>query len=107
MLNVAKIMVSQPDYVERLKKSFKAGNPLSPSLLPYCEGKACAETYRFSIQEGSPDCFRHPQLYAHLLLERILEEPDEAILDEDGNVVEKGPRQIGSFRNPGSNRHLR
>ena len=28
----------QPDYVERLKKSFKAGNPLIPSLLPYCTG---------------------------------------------------------------------
>jgi len=64
----------QPDYVGRLKKSFKAGNPLIPSLLPYCEGKTCAETYRFSIQEGSPDCFGHPKLYAHLLLERILEE---------------------------------
>ena len=27
----------QPDYVERLKKSFKAGNPLIPALLPYCD----------------------------------------------------------------------
>ena len=63
-----------PDYVNRLKKSFKEGNPLIPSLLPYCEGKACAETYRFSIQEGSTDCFGHPKLHAHLLLERILEE---------------------------------
>ena len=25
----------QPDYVERLKKSFKAGTPLIPALLPY------------------------------------------------------------------------
>lgn len=64
----------QPDYVGRLKKSFKAGDPLIPSLLPYCDTKACAETYRFSIQEGSPVCFGHPKLYAHLLLERILEE---------------------------------
>lgn len=64
----------QPDYVNRLKKSFKAGNPMIPSLLPYCEGKACPETYRFSIQEGSPDCFGHPKLYAHLLLEKMMEE---------------------------------
>lgn len=64
----------QPDYVERLKKSFKAGTPLIPALLPYCEDKKPAETYRFAIREGSPDCFGHPRLYCHLLLERILEE---------------------------------
>ncbi len=65
----------QPDYVERLKKSFKAGNPLIPSLLPYCTGDSKpAETYHFTINEGSPDCFGHPKLFGHLLLEKILEE---------------------------------
>ena len=65
----------QPDYVDRLKKSFKAGNPLIPSLLPYCSGdNKPTETYRFSINEGSPDCFGHPKLFCHILLERILEE---------------------------------
>ena len=64
----------QPNYVERLKKSFKAGSPLISSLLPYCEDNRPAETYRFTIREGSPDCFGHPKLYCHLLLERILEE---------------------------------
>ena len=49
----------QPDYVERLKKSFKAGNPLIPALLPYCSENKAIETYRFSINEGSPDCFGH------------------------------------------------
>ena len=28
----------QPDYVDRLKKSLKAGTPLIPALLPYCDG---------------------------------------------------------------------
>ena len=64
----------QPDYVERLKKSFKAGTPLKPALLPYCDGKKAAEVYRFTIREGSPDCFGHPKLFSHLFLERILEE---------------------------------
>ena len=65
----------QPDYIERLKKSFKAGAPLIPSLLPYCsDNNKAAETYRFSIKEGSPDCFGHPKLFCHILLERILEE---------------------------------
>ena len=64
----------QPDYVERLKKSFKAGNPLIPALLPYCDAQQSAEQYRFVINEGSPDCFGHPKLFCHVLLERILEE---------------------------------
>ena len=63
-----------PDYVDRLKKSFKAGNPLIPELLPYCEDNKLVDVYRFSIKEGSPDCFGHPKFYSHLLLERILEE---------------------------------
>lgn len=63
-----------PDYVERLKKSFKAGQPLIPFLSPYCEKMAPAEIYQFSINEGSPDCFGHPKLFSHLLLERMLAE---------------------------------
>ncbi|MCM1543438.1 MAG: IS1634 family transposase [Blautia sp.] len=64
----------QPDYVERLKKSFKAGAPLIPSLEPYCTQEKPAQDYHFSIKEGSPDCFGHPRLFSHMLLERILEE---------------------------------
>ena len=64
----------QPDYVARLKKSFKAGCPLIPTLLPYCSNEQPTETYQISIKEGSPDCFGHPRLFSHLLLEKILEE---------------------------------
>lgn len=64
----------QPDFVERLKKSFKAGNPLIPELLQFCDEDNFKETYHFSIQEGSPDCIAHPKLYSHLLFEKILEE---------------------------------
>lgn len=64
----------QPDYVERLKKSFKAGTPLISALLPYCGEQKAAETYCFSIKEGSPDCFGHPKFFSHILMERILEE---------------------------------
>ena len=45
----------QPDYVARLKKSFKAGDPLIPALLPYCGAERPKEKYRFVINEGSPD----------------------------------------------------
>ena len=64
----------EPDFIGRLRKSFKAGLPLIPALQPYCENSKITQTYRFSISEGSPDCFGHPKLFSHLLLERILEE---------------------------------
>ncbi|MBQ7654283.1 MAG: IS1634 family transposase [Clostridia bacterium] len=64
----------KPDYVERLKKSFKAGSPLIPELLPYCDNKPPLEKYSFSFQEGSPDCFGEPKKCSVLLLERIFEE---------------------------------
>ncbi len=64
----------QPDYVDRLKKSFKAGSPLIPALEPYCPLEKPAEDYHFSIREGSSDCFGHPRLFSHMLLERIMEE---------------------------------
>lgn len=64
----------QSDYVERLKKSFKAGNPLIPELLPYCEEKRPVEKFSFSFTEGSPDCFGHPKIFSHIIFEKILEE---------------------------------
>ena len=64
----------EPEYFERLKKSFQNGDPLIPALKPYCAENRPAETYRFAFQEGSPDCFGHPKLFSHLLLEKILEE---------------------------------
>ena len=64
----------QPDYVDRLKKSFKAGNPLIPALQEYCTSTTASETYHLNITEGSPDCFGHPKLFSHVLIERIIEE---------------------------------
>ena len=64
----------KPDYVERLKKSYKAGDPLIPELKPYCENERIPEIYRFAIAEGSSDCIGHPRHCSQLLLEKILEE---------------------------------
>jgi transposase len=64
----------QPNYLERLRKSFRAGDPLIPSLIPYCIEKKPREQYKFTFEEGSPECVGSPKLYSHLLLERILEE---------------------------------
>lgn len=64
----------KPDYVERLKKSFKAGNPIISSLVKYCDSENLPVLYKFSITEGSPDCFGNPKIFSNVLIERILEE---------------------------------
>ena len=63
----------KPNYVERLKKSFKAGNPLILSLKKYCDTENIPVIHRFAIPEGSPDCFGNPKIFSNVLLERILE----------------------------------
>lgn len=64
----------KPDYVKRLKKSFKAGKPLISALEVYCTDEPPRETYSFTFNEGSPECIGHPRLFSQLLLERIMEE---------------------------------
>ena len=64
----------KPDYIERLKKSFKAGNPIISSLEKYCNTENLPVVHKFTITEGSPDCFGNPKIFSNILLERILEE---------------------------------
>ena len=64
----------KPDYIGRLRKSFKAGQPLIEALQPYCVDEAPREKYTFHFEEGDPACFGSPKIYSHLLIERILEE---------------------------------
>ena len=63
-----------PDYIGRLRKSFKAGRPLISFLEPYCAKHAPLEKYSFEFREGDPACIGHPKLFSHMLIERIMEE---------------------------------
>ena len=64
----------KPDYVKRLRQSFRAGIPLIPSLEPYCVKRIPLEKYTFNYTEGDPVCIGRPKLFSHMLIERILEE---------------------------------
>ena len=64
----------KPEYVKRLKKSFKAGKPIISSLEKFCDKENLPFVHRFNILEGSPDCFGNPKIFSNILLERILEE---------------------------------
>lgn len=72
---LAKFDDGMPDFVSRLKESFKNGCPIIDSLLPFVEGKKQPlEHYKLEYTEGDPYLFGEPKLYSHLLLERILQE---------------------------------
>ena len=64
----------RPNYLERLRKSFRAGEPLIPALKPYCVTDAPREKYSFIFEEGNPNCVGKPKIFSHILIERILEE---------------------------------
>jgi len=64
----------KPDYIERLWKSFKTGNPLVAALAPYCINEIPREAYTFNFEEGDTACFGTPKLFSYMLIERILEE---------------------------------
>lgn len=64
----------KPDYINRLKESFKNGNPLITSLIPYVNKLPIKEKYDISFTEGDPDCIGHNKLFSNALIERIMEE---------------------------------
>ena len=64
----------KPDYVQRLKESFKNGSPLIVSLKPYCEKNQPLEHYKLEYTEGDPYLIGSPKLYSHVLFERIMKE---------------------------------
>ena len=64
----------KPDYIDRLRKSFRAGQPLIETLKPYCIKQAPLEEYHFHYTEGDPACIGHPKIFSHMLIERVLEE---------------------------------
>lgn len=64
----------KPDYLERLRESFRKGNPLIQELEEYTGKKAPIEKYTIRLQEGDPECIGHPKLYSHVFLDKLFEE---------------------------------
>jgi len=64
----------KPEFIARLRKSFKVGQPLIALLEPYCTKYNPVEKYIFQFQEGDTVCFGQPKLFSHMLMERIVEE---------------------------------
>lgn len=63
-----------PDFEQRLRDSFKAGNPLIPELLPYVKKDAPKEVYHLTIHSGTDECVGEPKLFASCIFDKILDE---------------------------------
>ena len=64
----------QPNYLERLRESFRLGTPLIPELEKYTGKKPTFEKYTIRLQEGDPECIGHPRLYSHVFLDKLFDE---------------------------------
>lgn len=60
----------KPNYVERLKQSYKEGKPLIESLCPYV-GEAPREQYTIQIESGSKYCKATPKRFAPCILDPV------------------------------------
>ena len=57
----------KPDFLQRLRQSFKDGEPLIESLRPYVDKTAKDKTVDkvvLSFQQHTPDCIGHPRLFS-------------------------------------------
>ena len=57
----------KPDFLQRLRQSFKDGEPLIESLRPYVDKTAKDKTVDkvvLSFQQHTPDCVGHPRLFS-------------------------------------------
>ena len=60
----------QPDYLERLRQSFRDGTPLIPALLPYV-GAPAPQKYTVTFEEGDEACFGAPKFFAPCILDPV------------------------------------
>lgn len=60
----------QPDYLERLRQSFRDGTPLIPELLPYV-GEKAPQKYTVTFEEGDPSCLGSPKRFAPCILDPV------------------------------------
>lgn len=64
----------KPDYLERLRESFRLGKPLISELEGYSKRKNPLEKYTVRLQEGDPECVGHPLFYANVFLDKLFDE---------------------------------
>ena len=62
----------KPEFVPRLRESFRNGKPLIDSLLPYVESSQ-PKTRTLTFTEETLECIAHPKIFSHVLLDRVFQ----------------------------------
>ena len=60
----------KPDFVQRLKDSYKEGKPIIDLLLPYTE-EPVAKKHVITFEDGDMSCIGNPKLVSQILLDRL------------------------------------
>ena len=60
----------KPDFVQRLKDSYKEGKPIIDLLLPYIE-EPVAKKHVITFEDGDMSCIGNPKLVSPILLDRL------------------------------------
>ena len=60
----------KPDFVQRLKDSYKEGKPIIDLLLPYIE-EPVAKKHVITFEDGDISCIGNPKLVSQILLDRL------------------------------------
>ena len=72
--SLSKFDDGQPDYLQRLRESFRNGKPLIDDLLPFVDASKIRKEYKFTFHEGDPICIGETKKFGYVLIERILDE---------------------------------
>ena len=60
----------KPDFVQRLKDSYKEGKPIIDLLLPYID-EPVAKKHVITFEDGDMSCIGNPKLVSQILLDRL------------------------------------
>ena len=70
--SLSKFDDGKPDYLARLRQSFRDGEPLIETLLPYVtQRQESPEAITLTFTLGSTDCVGEPKLFSHIFLNHI------------------------------------
>jgi transposase len=64
----------EPDFIKRLRQSFREGMPIIDELMPYVnsdEIQSMPEIITLKFEQGRAECIGHPKLFSHVLLGHV------------------------------------
>lgn len=64
----------KPDFLKRLRTSFKEGKPIIDELLPFVKESGLSDSTNgitLTFQQGTDDCVGRPKLFSHIILDHV------------------------------------